>query len=151
MFSSTMKKHRMSSAEISHALTFAMLRSRRLDWCARADDGVADEPVAAVERHGDHRGRVARQLTADNRLPFSPICFQERVENVFKARPESPHFPLTEKLYPCQRSLQITSLFLLASIGATLAADLIGQASVIDGDTIRIHGTRIRLCGIDTP
>jgi endonuclease YncB( thermonuclease family) len=30
-------------------------------------------------------------------------------------------------------------------------ADLIGQASVIDGDTLEIHGTRIRLWGIDAP
>ena len=29
--------------------------------------------------------------------------------------------------------------------------DLIGQASVIDGDTIDIHGTRIRFNGIDAP
>ena len=29
------------------------------------------------------------------------------------------------------------------------AEDLVGQASVIDGDTIEIHGTRIRLFGID--
>jgi endonuclease YncB( thermonuclease family) len=31
------------------------------------------------------------------------------------------------------------------------ASDLIGQASVIDGDTLEIHGTRIRLWGIDAP
>src|ERR1700681_1701228 len=31
------------------------------------------------------------------------------------------------------------------------ADDLIGQASVIDGDTIEIHGTRIRIFGIDAP
>jgi endonuclease YncB( thermonuclease family) len=40
---------------------------------------------------------------------------------------------------------------LLATIGPVLAADLTGQASVIDGDTIEIHGTRIRLWGIDAP
>ena len=32
-----------------------------------------------------------------------------------------------------------------------LAGELIGQASVIDGDTLEIHGTRIRLWGIDAP
>jgi endonuclease YncB( thermonuclease family) len=39
----------------------------------------------------------------------------------------------------------------LTVCGAALAHDLIGQASVIDGDTIEIHGTRIRLSGIDAP
>jgi endonuclease YncB( thermonuclease family) len=29
--------------------------------------------------------------------------------------------------------------------------DLTGQASVIDGDTLEIHGTRVRLWGIDAP
>ncbi len=32
-----------------------------------------------------------------------------------------------------------------------IADDLIGQASIIDGDTIEIHGTRIRLWGVDAP
>jgi endonuclease YncB( thermonuclease family) len=40
---------------------------------------------------------------------------------------------------------------LLAIPGAALADDLTGQASVVDGDTIEIHGTRIRLWGIDAP
>lgn len=35
--------------------------------------------------------------------------------------------------------------------GAAGAQDLAGQASVIDGDTLDIHGTRIRLWGIDAP
>ncbi|PJG53745.1 nuclease [Bradyrhizobium forestalis] len=39
----------------------------------------------------------------------------------------------------------------LALIVSALAADLIGQASVIDGDTLEIHGARIRLSGIDAP
>jgi endonuclease YncB( thermonuclease family) len=34
----------------------------------------------------------------------------------------------------------------------SLSADtLIGQASIIDGDTLEVHGTRIRLWGIDAP
>jgi endonuclease YncB( thermonuclease family) len=31
------------------------------------------------------------------------------------------------------------------------AADVMGQATVIDGDTLEIHGRRIRLFGIDAP
>jgi endonuclease YncB( thermonuclease family) len=34
---------------------------------------------------------------------------------------------------------------------AAIAADLSGQASIIDGDTLEIHGTRIRRWGIDAP
>jgi endonuclease YncB( thermonuclease family) len=47
------------------------------------------------------------------------------------------------------RSLVIL-MFLLGSSTA-FANDLVGQASIIDGDTLEIHGTRIRLWGIDAP
>ena len=40
---------------------------------------------------------------------------------------------------------------ILASMPHVFANDLAGQASVIDGDTLEIHGTRIRLRGIDAP
>src|SRR5207302_6763402 len=40
---------------------------------------------------------------------------------------------------------------LLAMNATACAADLEGQASVIDGDTLEIQGTRIRLWGIDAP
>ena len=45
-----------------------------------------------------------------------------------------------------------TLLALLLLSGPALAAEpIIGRASVTDGDTVVIHGTRIRLCGIDAP
>jgi endonuclease YncB( thermonuclease family) len=31
------------------------------------------------------------------------------------------------------------------------ADDLSGQASIIDGDTLEVHGTRVRLWGVDAP
>jgi endonuclease YncB( thermonuclease family) len=34
---------------------------------------------------------------------------------------------------------------------ALRAEELIGQASVVDGDTLEIHGSRIRIFGIDAP
>ena len=42
-------------------------------------------------------------------------------------------------------------LTLLSHWTPALAGDLIGQASIIDGDTLEIHGTRIRLWGVDAP
>jgi endonuclease YncB( thermonuclease family) len=40
---------------------------------------------------------------------------------------------------------------LLLTSGTAHAGDVVGQASIIDGDTLEIHGTRIRLWGIDAP
>jgi endonuclease YncB( thermonuclease family) len=40
---------------------------------------------------------------------------------------------------------------ILGSIAVAPAGDLTGQASVIDGDTLEIHGMRIRLWGVDAP
>jgi endonuclease YncB( thermonuclease family) len=40
---------------------------------------------------------------------------------------------------------------LLTPAIVALPADLTGRASIIDGDTLEIPGTRIRLWGIDAP
>jgi len=43
-------------------------------------------------------------------------------------------------------------IHIFVTVAATAFADfLVGQASVINGDTLEIHGTRIRLWGIDAP
>jgi endonuclease YncB( thermonuclease family) len=53
--------------------------------------------------------------------------------------------------------LRIAALLVLLSTSATSAepindaTNITGQASIIDGDTLEIHGTRIRLWGIDAP
>ncbi|MGY4433144.1 endonuclease YncB(thermonuclease family) [Bradyrhizobium sp. F1.13.1] len=53
--------------------------------------------------------------------------------------------------------IKINRIIGLAAVIFTLLAtparahDIVGRASVIDGDTIEIHGTRVRLWGIDAP
>jgi endonuclease YncB( thermonuclease family) len=49
------------------------------------------------------------------------------------------------------RTLSLILASLLALATPTCASDLVGRASVVDGDTIEIHDTRIRLFGIDAP
>ena len=39
----------------------------------------------------------------------------------------------------------------VAMFSGVCLADIVGRASVIDGDTIEIHGQRIRLHGVDAP
>jgi endonuclease YncB( thermonuclease family) len=52
---------------------------------------------------------------------------------------------------PLCKGLLLAALMLGAMSSALADDDLTGQASIIDGDTIEIHGTRIRLWGVDAP
>lgn len=47
--------------------------------------------------------------------------------------------------------LLLVSILVLLSASSVVAADLVGQASIVDGDTLDIHGERIRLWGVDAP
>lgn len=51
------------------------------------------------------------------------------------------------------RIVRVGAILLAMVLGAhnAMALPLVGVPSVIDGDTIEIHGTRIRLYGIDAP
>jgi endonuclease YncB( thermonuclease family) len=51
---------------------------------------------------------------------------------------------ITNRIHPL-----IAAIFIMWS-GVSLA-DIVGRASVIDADTIEIHGRRIRLHGVDAP
>lgn len=45
----------------------------------------------------------------------------------------------------------IAAIAFLIWCGPAVSDELKGQASIVDGDTLEIHGTRIRLWGIDAP
>ena len=46
---------------------------------------------------------------------------------------------------------RVACILLMISLLPAKAADLMGQVSVVDGDTLDIHDERIRLWGIDAP
>jgi endonuclease YncB( thermonuclease family) len=78
------------------------------------------------------------------------VLFMTRLQR----HPESQAMPLgleakDRQIIPALCGLGMA--FVLATVGTARADDLIGQATVIDGDTLEIRGNRIRLWGIDAP
>jgi endonuclease YncB( thermonuclease family) len=57
----------------------------------------------------------------------------------------------SSKLSRALLSTVATLNVVVISLSRAFADNLSGQASIIDGDTLEIHGTRIRLWGIDAP
>ena len=49
------------------------------------------------------------------------------------------------------RRFAVIAALVLTPSGAAWSDSFVGQASVVDGDTLEIHGTRIRLWGVDAP
>jgi endonuclease YncB( thermonuclease family) len=45
----------------------------------------------------------------------------------------------------------VAAALMMSIVVVAHADDFAGQASIIDGDTLELHGTRIRLWGIDAP
>jgi len=57
----------------------------------------------------------------------------------------------SSKLSRALLSTVATLNVVVISLSRAFADNLSGQASIIGGDTLEIHGTRIRLWGIDAP
>ena len=81
-------------------------------------------------------------------MPFTPTP-----KYAFRITSLAPqHASIRPSIAPWYRPLAwLAGLALLAACTVALADDLIGQASVVDGDTLEIHGNRIRLWGVDAP
>jgi endonuclease YncB( thermonuclease family) len=54
------------------------------------------------------------------------------------------------RLNPRSLRYAIALVVMLSPRGESLS-DLVGQATIVDGDTIKIHGTLIRIFGVDAP
>jgi endonuclease YncB( thermonuclease family) len=48
-------------------------------------------------------------------------------------------------------SVLAATAVMISHAAAIEAGEIIGRASVVDGDTLDIHGARVRLWGIDAP
>jgi endonuclease YncB( thermonuclease family) len=54
-------------------------------------------------------------------------------------------------MHPSAMRLALLSLILIFTASAASAETIAGRASVVDGDTLEIHGERIRILDIDAP
>ncbi|MET4418304.1 endonuclease YncB(thermonuclease family) [Bradyrhizobium sp. RT3a] len=92
--------------------------------------------------------------------PATMNCTPEMVANVPKAAPPgaqllSPSIPHPARVLPRQNLESGPDHYAapipLFAAPQPLASERIGEPSIIDGDTLDIHGSRIRLSGIDAP
>lgn len=74
------------------------------------------------------------------------------MNNVVQLKKQLRHRPTWRPLALWLFAIALVALMVAAYGGDQSSAQtIVGQASVIDGDTIEIHGARIRLFGIDAP
>src|SRR5689334_21920366 len=112
-------------------------------WRSRGDD--QGRPIAKIAQFKRRRGfRLTRWVPRkllDVLIVFAVLAIFKFL-NFLLPQPADPPLP-------------VVTTFPLPTVtppSRTIASQTIGgQASVIDGDTIEIHGTRIRLFGIDAP
>ena len=62
-----------------------------------------------------------------------------------------PCYAKTMKMFNILLAILIETLFCTSFLSASDLSEVVGTASVIDGDTIDVHSERIRLHGIDSP
>src|SRR5258707_9789748 len=84
--------------------------------------------------------------------------YPERPENLPSLKPpqelaeiQSTQSAVTADVNVMSLRRAVVILMSLLPSSRPWADDLAGQASIIDGDTLEIHGTRIRLWGVDAP
>lgn len=127
-----------------------LLNARRAD----ESDGIAKHPLRNFRADGRPATRLPKPLllfgvgptAGDIVASWSASCCPEITLQPSLGR------RFRVRYLDAMRILHFSTLIMASAFASiSLADSFIGQASIVDGDTIEIHGTRIRLWGIDAP